>query len=715
MYARKGARKVGAKENHAATRERYTLLTFVPSWASADGEVPPLAVLFKAKDGSRMAPKLEHRPWMHLQFQERGSYRSENVVDALEWGLRPATCSSESVVVLLDWFSAHLSDEVQDALRAMGHVVIYHGGGVTGLMQVNDTHLHAIVQRIMEQLETSFMNMMRQQDPSKIASLQRQDVLDIVAEMWQSIDHANVRTKGYAQTGATLPPNGDTADVFADLRPIWDKIDGPALRAEANKHVDELWEAGILTSWADVDNIIEHHVPHPPEEEGLEAVSWEVVEGYNSDSDHDSDGDHHDAGGPGGGVGSSGGGAPSGSAAFSSAPASSGGGSSGGGVPSGSAASSSATASSTGGASGSGGHSGSAASSSAMASSGGGASSRNVVASSDSVPSGPVSQSGSAAASSCAELSVATDGGVCTDSSYLAALHMVADVAGRTRNDTLLRMVLRELRQSNMKRANDSKPEAARLRKIAREEQASVQAARTERRELERKAALNDLEAQTKLEQAKKQSAMARQDALLASATLRREELQRQEAEARARKVAVWLQVRFPVALAHRLLAYRQGLTPEAETSLKKRVEALAGTQQVTRHVDMITLWRNDKSLSWTSCYTCLAGNGCKRTPVRCTRDFEWVLFGKAWAIEKKDTDAALALARLIDRICPNGSHLFSRRYTTKWLLENCDCVAHQAFVRAVILLSKWLGRHHFPEGIFDWPPTPPQDVIAEQ
>lgn len=83
MYARKGARAVGAKENHAATRDRYTILTFVPSWASADGSPPPVAVLFRAKSGVRLAAGLECPDWMKLQFQERGSYRTGDVVEAL--------------------------------------------------------------------------------------------------------------------------------------------------------------------------------------------------------------------------------------------------------------------------------------------------------------------------------------------------------------------------------------------------------------------------------------------------------------------------------------------------------------------------------------------------------------------------------------------------------------------------------------------------------
>ena len=248
VYARTGARTVTTKENFAATRDRYTILTCVPRWAPPAGVPPPVAALFKAKRGATIRRSLEHPDWMKLQFQEKGSYRAEDMVDALSWVLKPAANSSESVVVLLDWFAAHLTTQLHGAFRAMGHVVLYHGDGVTGLEQVNGTRLHAVVQRTMEQLETATMHKQRQGCPGKIASLTRQDVLGVVAEMWQGIDHCNLRETGYRQTGPTLPEAASAEDVFVDLRPVWEAIDGPALREAATRDVDNMWEEGILSS-----------------------------------------------------------------------------------------------------------------------------------------------------------------------------------------------------------------------------------------------------------------------------------------------------------------------------------------------------------------------------------------------------------------------------------------------------------------------------------
>ncbi len=114
---------------------------------------PKVAVLFKGKpNGSIVKGIREHfvvPPFMKVQVQEKGSYRSEDMVDFLEWALPDANSSDESIIVLLDWFSGHRTDEVQELVARKGHVLLFHGGGTTPFTQINDTHLHSLVKRIM--------------------------------------------------------------------------------------------------------------------------------------------------------------------------------------------------------------------------------------------------------------------------------------------------------------------------------------------------------------------------------------------------------------------------------------------------------------------------------------------------------------------------------------------------------------------------------------
>ena len=95
-YTKKGSQPT-IRENFAHTRQRYTILTPVLSWGHGDPDTPPkFAVLFKGKPNGRILKGIEAEfqcpPWMSIQVQENGSYKSEDVVAALDWLLPLATC-----------------------------------------------------------------------------------------------------------------------------------------------------------------------------------------------------------------------------------------------------------------------------------------------------------------------------------------------------------------------------------------------------------------------------------------------------------------------------------------------------------------------------------------------------------------------------------------------------------------------------------------------
>jgi hypothetical protein len=142
-------------ENFQKAHERYSILTWV-EWpcnyspgpdADPDAQPPPLFCLFKGKKGKKIQQDLKREmaarmvPWFHIQVQEFGSYREEDVIEALEKVLPVAGATHESMIVMLDWFSAHRADGVIALIERRGHVVLFHGGGCTPFTQVNDTHL----------------------------------------------------------------------------------------------------------------------------------------------------------------------------------------------------------------------------------------------------------------------------------------------------------------------------------------------------------------------------------------------------------------------------------------------------------------------------------------------------------------------------------------------------------------------------------------------
>ena len=145
QLAKKGHKARSVWENFAAMRQRYSLLTTVDSTnkfspGSPEPVDPPhLFILFKGNKGGsvhRALLDMQVPPWLHLQVQEVGSYREEDMIDALRI-LCPTLGkdTAESKVVMLDWFAAHRTPEVIAFIESRGYIVLFHGGGCTPFTQ----------------------------------------------------------------------------------------------------------------------------------------------------------------------------------------------------------------------------------------------------------------------------------------------------------------------------------------------------------------------------------------------------------------------------------------------------------------------------------------------------------------------------------------------------------------------------------------------------
>lgn len=148
----RGARKVVVKENLPMTRARFTAMTRC-RWPTPPADGKELAVLFKAASGAQIRAQLLVPSCVLLQFQEKGSYRLQDVLEYLEWILDrsrttvvPRASSQDGepppgrrVVYILDWFAPHLDPKVDELVHSAGHAVLRIGGHLTGLVQVEDT------------------------------------------------------------------------------------------------------------------------------------------------------------------------------------------------------------------------------------------------------------------------------------------------------------------------------------------------------------------------------------------------------------------------------------------------------------------------------------------------------------------------------------------------------------------------------------------------
>ena len=81
-----------------------------------------------------------------------GSYRASDMKEFLEHFIKPAGEDYESQVICMDSHASHMDASFVELSESHGHVVLLHGGGLTGCVQINDTHMHQSVREEYERL-----------------------------------------------------------------------------------------------------------------------------------------------------------------------------------------------------------------------------------------------------------------------------------------------------------------------------------------------------------------------------------------------------------------------------------------------------------------------------------------------------------------------------------------------------------------------------------
>ena len=102
----------------------------------------------------------------------------------------PFTCKDFAIYVLDD-YAVDLMLEVRKLLWERGYVLIIIGGGITGYIQENDTHVHRALKHEYRDLEAELMLSMLQKNNAKIPSPSRDDMMKMIATAWNklNVDH----------------------------------------------------------------------------------------------------------------------------------------------------------------------------------------------------------------------------------------------------------------------------------------------------------------------------------------------------------------------------------------------------------------------------------------------------------------------------------------------------------------------------------------------
>ena len=649
----------------------------MPSWGHENLDLPPkVAILVKGAPGGTIIRDLRQsdhlKPWMHVQTQVNGSYRSADMVEALDWVLPSASNSTESIIVMLDWYSGHLTDEVANLVKSKGHVLVFHGGGCTPFTQINDTHLHARLSELLIQIENQWAMTERHRlvsdGQNKTPKMTRDVMLSIVQEAWLSIDHARVAAKGYKQTGPALPLRGPIApeDVYHDLLRVLEELEpsssplevGMTLRDEAIAMVKKGHAAGKWTVWADCYTLIEDQDGVGEAlEEGLEAYSAEVEEDGEAGDDDDDDDDDEDDDEAGGG--------PSG---FSSKPDDV---------------------------------------------DGGLGDDHHGVAdtSSDIVP---IDGAGAAQSSSTGDESVAAAAEAEARQVRVAqARQVLYDEAVRTKDDVMLKQLRAKMRGETQKQKDARTDTGMMLRKRAQEHQEADAKRRREAREEERLAA-KDLEATKAITARAQQAVMKARLAVMEQAIVNRRDTAKRKRESEVeRAFQRWLQTQYPVTLACKCYAALRGMSKANKAAYEEEIKRLFKEKTFDRQMLIKDLWVSDKTftLDWSTQIP--LGGGAPRA-VRCGVAFQQVI-NETYPESHFGHDPVEALYRIFQRCVPRARDVFDGTHSALRLLHVNDYVMEKAFVWGIVALSKWLSKDRFPAGVYgEWPPKTPKDLVPK-
>ena len=252
----RGAPIVPLLEGHAATRERWSANTMVTSSLERAQEIPPLECMFKA-DGENLERKLQADirnihgdgvPWLSVVTGPKASYREVHILNYLDRHLEPWGPGRQWRILFCDCFAPHMTDNVRRLAWLKGYILIIHGGGSTGVTQVNDTDLHQHLRRDYTEQESEAI-IEEQRIGTSCPTTRPADCLRWMVNCWSNSALHVRAVKGFKYTGAANSLNGAEDHLICrEAKVFWDELDMGAVRQELLHDVTLEYRAGRLRS-----------------------------------------------------------------------------------------------------------------------------------------------------------------------------------------------------------------------------------------------------------------------------------------------------------------------------------------------------------------------------------------------------------------------------------------------------------------------------------
>ena len=173
------------KENYMLFRERANVYTQLSTEES--NLMPTPEIVFKGK-GTRI--HLEPPAGTTVHWGPKGSYRLETMLDSignLKYRFNIFT-QKNNALYILDNFSVHCQSEVKQKLLQRGYIPVIMGGGITGDLQINDTHLHHQLKAKYRYHESELMLQKLRSNPEKIPAPTCDEMMRMLYDSWNEID-----------------------------------------------------------------------------------------------------------------------------------------------------------------------------------------------------------------------------------------------------------------------------------------------------------------------------------------------------------------------------------------------------------------------------------------------------------------------------------------------------------------------------------------------
>ena len=310
----RGVAEVPLKECASAVRSRWTATTYASTKPDRFTEYPPLEVLFKG--GTVIEQRLDDMlislcaggdqgelSFFTAQVGPKGSYRTDHVVEFLRRHLEPAGPGRDWRIIMADFYGPHADTTVFELCWSRQYVLILIGGGVTGVLQVMDTHLHYSLSQRYTELEMLDLLEQERARAGGCPSRSREGCCRDLLAAWRHAPLHEMGRRGWYDNCLATALDGSQDHLGrGSAGDLWHQMGMKDLRAQALADVDAEWEAGRLR-WRDVQRLIEpfpkrgqldilvegHDDEGDPDELEKGAMAWDDAVGL---SDDDLEEDH---------------------------------------------------------------------------------------------------------------------------------------------------------------------------------------------------------------------------------------------------------------------------------------------------------------------------------------------------------------------------------------------------------------------------------------